>query len=64
MVTSFRIVALALLTVLVVATPAVAQKRPDFSGTWVEDESQRKSPYDKPSAQQRCQGNQPARRRP
>lgn len=26
-----------------------AQKHPDFSGTWVEDESQRKSPYDKPS---------------
>ena len=26
------------------------QKHPDFSGTWVEDESQRKSPYDKPSA--------------
>ena len=25
------------------------QKHPDFSGTWVEDESQRKSPYDKPS---------------
>jgi hypothetical protein len=46
----FRIVALALLTLLVVTTPAVAQKRPDFSGTWVEDESQRKSPYDKPVA--------------
>lgn len=28
-----------------------AQKHPDFSGTWVEDESQRKSPYDKPSGQ-------------
>ena len=26
------------------------QKHPDLSGTWVEDESQRKSPYDKPSA--------------
>jgi len=26
-----------------------AQKHPDFSGIWVEDESQRKSPYDKPS---------------
>lgn len=28
-----------------------AQKHSDFSGTWVEDESQRKSPYDKPSGQ-------------
>ena len=32
------------------AGPAAAQKRPDFSGTWVEDESQRKSPYDKAPA--------------
>jgi hypothetical protein len=29
--------------------PGAVQKRPDFSGTWVEDESQRKSPYDKVS---------------
>ena len=45
----FRIAALALLALAVVPAPAAAQKRPDFSGTWVEDESQRKSPYDKPS---------------
>jgi hypothetical protein len=50
LITSFRIFALALLTLVVVARPAVAQKRPNFSGTWVEDESQRKSPYDKPAA--------------
>ena len=46
----FRIVALGLLTLAVVPTPAAAQKHPNFSGTWVEDESQRKSPFDKPSA--------------
>ena len=26
------------------------QKRPDFSGTWIEDEAQRKSPYAAPAA--------------
>lgn len=39
----------ALLLFTSAAMPAAAQKRPDFSGTWVEDESQRKSPYDKAS---------------
>ena len=34
---------------LALAGTLPAQKHPDFSGTWVEDESQRKSPYDKPS---------------
>jgi hypothetical protein len=28
-----------------IAVSLAAQKRPDFSGRWVEDESQRKSPY-------------------
>ena len=31
------------------ATAAGAQKRPEFSGRWVEDESQRVSPYVKPA---------------
>ncbi|HVL67458.1 MAG TPA: hypothetical protein VM364_09370 [Vicinamibacterales bacterium] len=35
----------ALLLFTVVLAPVAAQKRPDFSGAWVEDESQRKSPY-------------------
>ena len=43
-------VVVVLLAVLVVGAGRVgAQARPDFSGTWVEDESQRKSPYDKKS---------------
>ena len=49
MIGSTRIIALALLALTLTAAPATAQKRPDFSGTWVEDESQRKSPYDKKS---------------
>jgi hypothetical protein len=44
---STKVIALALLALTLTAASATAQKRPDFSGTWVEDESQRKSPYDK-----------------
>ena len=43
-------IALALALMCGAWSSLAAQKRPDFSGTWVEDESQRKSPYDKPSA--------------
>lgn len=31
------------------SSTVTTQKHPDFSGTWIEDESQRKSPYDKPA---------------
>lgn len=34
-------------TLCVNAGSQTVQKRPDFSGTWIEDASQRKSPYDK-----------------
>lgn len=41
------VTALAALLIFTAAAPA-AQKRPDFTGTWVEDETQRKSPQQKP----------------
>jgi hypothetical protein len=39
---------LAALSLVAGLTVVGAQKRPDFSGTWAEDESQRKSPYSEP----------------
>ena len=38
-------IAVAALLVLAAARPGVAQARPDFSGTWVEDESARKTTW-------------------
>ena len=46
LISSTKTVALALLAFMFLAGPVAAQKHPDFSGTWVEDESQRKSPYE------------------
>ena len=37
-----RLIARALLAVVIVAAPVAAQKHPDFTGTWVEDVAQRK----------------------
>lgn len=39
----------AVLVLSIASSRAAAQKRPDFTGTWQEDASQRRSPYDKPS---------------
>ena len=38
-------VLLALVVCTTLGAEMLAQKRPDFSGTWAEDEAQRKSPY-------------------
>ena len=46
----FRCSIVILALVCLCAASAAAQTRPDFSGRWVEDASQRKSPYDTASS--------------
>ncbi len=41
-----RVLLLALLALAFSASPALAQQRPDFTGTWTEDPSQRKLPVE------------------
>jgi hypothetical protein len=46
-----KILLLALLALASSAPPALAQKRPDFTGTWTEDPSQRKLPAEERQSQ-------------
>ena len=49
MIKRVRIVLIVFAVAVGLTAALAAQKHPDFSGTWVEDESQRKSPYDQPA---------------
>ena len=57
-----KVLLLALLALAITTAPAAAQKRPDFTGSWIEDPAQRKLPAEEraPSGGKVMAGGMPA----